>query len=240
MRLLLSVRGLAQESSKNLLTEREIRGALARNPWYRGFWGREILWNALRNHGLFQVWTKEFIESFASYLRKIISDPDAVILDVGAGNGLLTFWLSGLGLRIIAVDNQSWPLWSEKWKVRYPEWVLKMDYKEALRIFSPEIVISSWMPPYVDWTIDFRACDSVKEYILIGEVPKPPRIRPHNTHIVCVCGEWESWDEFPGWEKQELRDLTKLSTSYFELLSEKETEYFYHKSKVAVFKRISS
>ena len=47
--------------------------------------------------------------------------------------------------------------------------VLRADYRAALQRFQPDIVVCSWMPMGEDWTADFRACDSVQEYLLIGE-----------------------------------------------------------------------
>ena len=48
--------------------------------------------------------------------------------------------------------------------------VEKMDHISALHFYEPHIVISSWMSRQSDWTFDIRACQSVIEYILIGEV----------------------------------------------------------------------
>lgn len=61
-----------------------------------------------------------------------------------------------------------------------------MDYKEALKKYKPDIVISSWMPYTEDWTKDFRTFSSVKEYILIGE--------PDNG---CCGHPWKMWGANP-------------------------------------------
>ena len=47
--------------------------------------------------------------------------------------------------------------------------VLRADYRAALARFRPDIVVCSWMPMGEDWTADFRACESVQEYVLVGE-----------------------------------------------------------------------
>ena len=48
--------------------------------------------------------------------------------------------------------------------------------------FKPDIVLVSWMELGQDWTSSFRACKSVQEYVLVGEVDNG------------ACGHpWKTW-----------------------------------------------
>src|SRR3989338_3888823 len=170
---------------------------------------------------LFQLWTKEFIEMFSHYLLASVTDKNACILDVGAGNGALTHWLRKKGMNVIAVDNKSWLKRLERPEIAhrlkfnilpFPDWVLDMNFKKAIDIYQPEIIISSWMPSQDDWSYDFRACPSVKEYILIGE--------PAVDNYLDKCGEKETWQEHRGWTRTNLKDLDEVSLSWLDVIPE--------------------
>ena len=106
----------------------------------------------------------EYLNSdYIDALAKILA-PYKRILEVGAGNGRLSHFLRQRlpNAFIVATDNGSWGI-----EPVFP--VEKMEYTEALEKHKPEIVISCWMPYADDWTPEFRGCDSVKGYVLIGE-----------------------------------------------------------------------
>ncbi|MDB5264947.1 MAG: uncharacterized protein JWN64_518 [Parcubacteria group bacterium] len=129
---------------------------------------------AVNNH-IFEVFTQEYIEKFSGYLKERIAnlssgDEPITILEVGAGNGKLSHLLkdsmkdlvaSGK-VKLVATDSGDWEI-DSPW-----ENVEKLEVKDALKKYHPNIVISSWMPHGEDWTKDFREEKSVKEYVLIG------------------------------------------------------------------------
>ncbi len=137
---------------------------------------------------VFELLNEEYLEALVDYLVERFelyeagTDFPIKILEVGAGNGRLTHFLSekleqrapGL-FNIVATDSGEWRL--------QPDFeVEKLNHQQALEKYRPHIVIMSWMPANTDLTKDFRACDSVWEYILIGEADS-------NT-----CGHpWETW-----------------------------------------------
>jgi hypothetical protein len=63
---------------------------------------------------------------------------------------------------IVASDSGEWSL-----KTEFP--VEKIEHGDALKKHKPKIAIFSWMPYREDYTPDFRATESIEEYILIGE-----------------------------------------------------------------------
>ena len=117
----------------------------------------------------YQVYTQEFIESLALYLKS----RGLKILEVGAGDGRLTEFIkrskNGSSLDIVATDIKDW---EEKDKTNTSVNVEKMGYQEALQKYATEplLVLSCWMNVDVAWAKDFRSSPLVKEYILIGDV----------------------------------------------------------------------
>lgn len=120
-------------------------------------------------HYVWQFLNLEFIQELANKIRKIAPD---TILEVGAGRGLLGKYLGEeLNREIITTDDYSW--W-EKDRIDdvaslENNVVIKMDYKEAIETYSPDLIIVSWIPYKKEWVKDFREYGSVKGYIIIGE-----------------------------------------------------------------------
>ncbi len=160
---------------------------------------------------VFEMWTEEYIKEFSTYLLTRLDDLGATvetpltILEVGAGNGKLTYFLrerlnakAAGRLKIAATDVQR--------RGRSSENVEELGYVEALEQYKPDIVISSWMPKFYDWTGAFRQMPSVKEYILIG--------------VPSLTGDNEAWGIYSdggfiqnysieGFRRTELHDLKK-------------------------------
>ena len=125
---------------------------------------------------IYEFLNKEYLGALGGYLSQraeafgVIENDPLTILEVGAGNGRLAHFLQqgfeaqspGI-IRIVATDSGKSGM-----RTTFP--VEMIDYKKALDKYSPKVVISSWMPYGVDFTSDFRATQSVKEYVLIGEV----------------------------------------------------------------------
>ena len=118
-------------------------------------------------HHVFQLLNVEFIQELANKIKEI--DPK-IILEVGAGEGLLGKYLSKeLEKEVILTDDYSW--WEkENTKIKNKD-VIRMDYKSAIKEYNPDFIIVSWIPYKRWWTNQFIECKSVKGYILIGEGP---------------------------------------------------------------------
>ncbi|HSX24709.1 MAG TPA: hypothetical protein VLG69_01960, partial [Candidatus Andersenbacteria bacterium] len=123
---------------------------------------------------VFEFWNKEHIQALGSYLAVRAQELGATeerpirILEVGAGSGKFNNFLwkeliaKDVKAKLIPTDSMDWNI-----EPSFP--VIKMNAKEALGKFAPDIVISSWMPNGKDWTYDMRQQESVREYILIGD-----------------------------------------------------------------------
>lgn len=125
----------------------------------------------------FELLTKEFVNALRDYLvqrlkeLKISEDQPIKILEVGAGRGRLAHFLQSAleeaapgRFSIIATDSGKD---ARTRQVDFP--VVKVDLEKSLAQYQPDVVLSSWMPPHVDWTPMFRKQPTVKEYLLIGD-----------------------------------------------------------------------
>jgi hypothetical protein len=121
---------------------------------------KEKYWGELLN--------TDFVNALATYLKERIATYRTAarserILEIGAGNGHLAQALrqplAEAGIDYVATDLAPIP--------GTP--VEQLDYREALRKYSPALVISSWMPPQTDFTQAIRSTPSVQEYVLIGD-----------------------------------------------------------------------
>ena len=157
---------------------------------------KHFFWNeGLR---MFQLLNREFLDAMAEYLRG-----RGFVLEVGAGDGVLSRELYELGVDILATDNGSW-------NIDTGAGVEILDYREAIRRYQPVIVLSSWMPPRNDWTPDFRSANCVQEYILIGETDGGS------------CGLDSVWDEYPEFERVNLGKPSSYSLCRNDLFPGKE------------------
>src|SRR3990172_12413494 len=99
--------------------------------WFRLIWPliwqKRLLMPLVQPKGIYCFYSRPLIEA----LVRIISSRSC--LELAAGDGTLTRFLSDLGVQVTATDNQSW-----KHSIQYPEWIINQGTKEALSLYSPE------------------------------------------------------------------------------------------------------
>jgi hypothetical protein len=118
-------------------------------------------------HHVFQLLSIEFIRELAQKIKEI--DPN-IILEVGAGEALLgKYLMKELNKEIILTDDYSW--WEKDNLVIKNKDVIKLNYKDAINRYKPDLILASWIPYRQCWTKDFIKHECVKGYILIGEGP---------------------------------------------------------------------
>jgi hypothetical protein len=169
-------------------------------------------WNDLvsdKEYPIFEIWTKEYIHAFGSYLAQRVEElggteeNPTVILEVGAGNGRLTHFLQEKmnelvpgKVKVVASDSGDWKI-----PPAFP--VENIPHDEAVTKHKPKIVIFSWMPYQEDYTADFRAAESVDEYILIGE-----------TDGGCCGDEWKTWGQKWTFDEEEEKQRENQPAPY--------------------------
>ena len=108
-------------------------------------------------------------------------------LEVGAGSGLLAAHLRAAldgWVRVVATDSDGQG-GGRHHPAELPA-VETLDAESALARHAPRLVLCSWLPSGLDWTQAMRACESVREYILLGEADS------------STCGDaWATWGVLP-------------------------------------------
>lgn len=179
-----------------LLAQRLLfREGLERRPvslfWFRLLW--PLLWQRRRlmplvqPKGIYCFYTRELVEELA----RLIDGRNC--LEIGAGDGTLSRFLSERGVRITATDDQSWAH-----AVRYPDWVLKQEAREALARHAPEVVLCSWPPPGNSFERQVFRTRSVQLYIVISS---------RHRHAAGNWGDYEAQSAFSFAEEPALSRL---------------------------------
>ncbi len=147
--------------AQRLLFARELERKPVSLFWFRLLW--PLVWQKKRLMPLVQP-----KGIFCFYSQALIGALVAMIagrscLEIGAGDGTLARFLKEQGVQLTATDNHGW----EK-SVAYPDWVLKLDARESLKKYAPEVVICSWPPAQNDFEREVFNTPSVQLYIVIG------------------------------------------------------------------------
>lgn len=98
--------------------------------WFRLLW--PLVWQKKRLMPLVQP-----RGIYCFYSRALVEALDGMIagrncLEIGAGDGTLARFLKQQGVRLTATDSHGWNT-----AVQYPEWVVKLDAREALSFYRP-------------------------------------------------------------------------------------------------------
>jgi hypothetical protein len=138
---------------------------LTRKPvsfgWFRFWWPligqKRLLMPLVQPKGIYCFYSNPLIAAMAAMIG---SRP---CLEIAAGDGTLSRFLADAGVAVTATDDYSW-----SHAIAFPETVIRLDAKQALNRYQPQVVICSWPPPgnnFEKWIFSSR---SVELYILIG------------------------------------------------------------------------
>jgi hypothetical protein len=120
-------------------------------------WQKKRLMPLVQPRGIYCFYSRELIKSMTAMIAA------RNCLEIGAGDGTLTRFLRTQGVQLIATDNYGWTK-----AIAYPKQVLKLDAREALATYVPEVVICSWPPSQNDFERYVFNTPSVQLYIVIG------------------------------------------------------------------------
>ncbi len=118
---------------------------------------KRILMPLVNKKGIYCFYSKELVRGLA----KLIGPADCI--EIGAGDGTLTRLLIEAGVNCLATDDYSWSQY-----IQYPASVEKLDARQALDKYRPQVVICSWPPPGNSFEKLILNADSVSLYITIG------------------------------------------------------------------------
>lgn len=150
-------------------------------------WQKRMLMPLVQPEGIYCFYSKQLIEAL---VRLIASRP---CLEIAAGDGTLSRFLRDRRVNITATDDYSW-----KHEVKYSESVVRMDAKDALQTYSPEIVICSWPPAGNNFERQVFRTRSVKTYIVIGSRHR------------FAAGNWNDYREQSSFDYREEHEMSRL------------------------------
>jgi hypothetical protein len=119
-------------------------------------WQKRFLMPLVERKGIYCFYSRSLINQ----LRHLIAGRDC--LEIGAGDGTLSRFLSQVGVNITATDDGSWAH-----RIHYPESVVRMDASQALGHYAPKVVICSWPPAQNSFEREVFRTSSVELYIVI-------------------------------------------------------------------------
>jgi hypothetical protein len=129
--------------------------------WFRLIWPllgqRKLLMPLVRPQGIYCFYSAKLITRLAAMIG------DRPCLEIGAGDGTLSQFLSAAGVQIKATDDHSWGE-----IVTYPGTVLRQSASKALKLHQPQVVVCSWPPAGNSFEQHVFTTTSVQTYIVIG------------------------------------------------------------------------
>ena len=150
-------------------------------------WQRRLLMPLVQPEGIYCFYSRQLVDAVAALIAT------RTCLEIAAGDGTLTRFLADRGVKITATDDQSW-----KHEVTYPEFVIKRGAIEALREYSPEVVLCSWPPAGNAFEQQVFKTRSVELYIVIGSRHR------------FAAGNWEAYRQQSAFEYKEDKELSRL------------------------------
>lgn len=154
-------------------------------PLLRG--QRRLLMPLVQPRGIWCFYSRPLITRLAALIG------DRSCLEIAAGDGTLSRFLSDAGVRIVATDDHSW---SDS--ITFPESVLCEDARTALRRHRPQVVICSWPPSGNRFEQHVFTTAEVEQYIMIG------------SRHEAATGNWQAYREQTGFAYAEDRALSRL------------------------------
>lgn len=150
-------------------------------------WQRGLLMPLVQPEGIYCFYSRQLVSELAALIGR------QTCLEIAAGDGTLTRFLMDSGVRITATDDYSW-----KHEVKYPEFVVRKDAREALREYAPEVVLCSWPPAGNIFEQQVFRTKSVKLYIVISSRHR------------FAAGNWDDYQEQSLFEYEEDEALSRL------------------------------
>ncbi|MBE9609242.1 SAM-dependent methyltransferase [Chitinilyticum piscinae] len=132
------------------------------------------------------------------YSRELIAGLAALIagrrtLEIAAGDGTLSRFLTAAGTDVTASDDYSW-----QGAVNYPELVQKLDALAAVQRFQPQVMICCWPPSGNVFEKQLFRQRCVETYIVIGSRSR------------FITGNWREYEAQTAFVWGEVPELSRL------------------------------
>jgi len=150
-------------------------------------WQRRLLMPLVQPEGIYCFYSRRLVDTLAALIAS------RTCLEIAAGDGTLTRFLAGRGVKITATDDQSW-----NHEVNYPDFVVKRDAHAALREYAPEVALCSWPPAGNTFEQQVFRTRSVQLYIVISSRHR------------FAAGNWDAYRQQSAFDFEENKELSRL------------------------------
>jgi hypothetical protein len=159
--------------------------------WFRFVWPfvwqRRVLMPLVQPEGIYCFYSRQLIAALGALIGTRST------LEIAAGDGTLTRFLAEKGVQITATDDHSW-----KQEVTYPDSVIRQSAQDALRAYSPAVVLCSWPPAGNSFEQQVFRTKSVQLYIVIGSRHR------------FAAGNWQAYEAQTTFDYDESEALSRL------------------------------
>jgi hypothetical protein len=168
---------------------------LARKPvslaafrfWWRFVTQKRLLIPLVQPRGIYAFYSRDLVQGLATLIG------DRPSLEIAAGDGTLTRFLSDAGVAMRASDDQSWAN-----VIRYPDEVEKMDAGVALARYQPKAVLCSFPPPKNSFEQEVFRTPSVDLYLVL------------TTRHRFAAGDWSAYESQTDFDWHADEGLTRM------------------------------
>lgn len=119
-------------------------------------WQKRFLMPLVERKGIYCFYSNEFVLQ----LTRLVDG--RTCHEIAAGDGTLSRFLANCGVPVTASDDHSWAD-----RISYPESVVRMDARSALRHFGPQVVVCCWPPSQNTFERDVFETPGVDMYVVI-------------------------------------------------------------------------
>lgn len=148
---------------------------------------KRLLMPLVQPKGIYCFYSRELVRAMAALIG------DRTALEIAAGDGTLTRFLSTFGASIRATDDQSWGH-----SVSYPADVENLDAAAALARYKPRAVVCSFPPPGNTFEKRVFATREVELYVVV------------TTRHRFAAGNWKAYEEQDAFDWAPDEKLAKL------------------------------
>jgi hypothetical protein len=159
------------------------RRGLERKPvamgWFRLLWPlvteKALLLPLCEPKGIYCFYARPLLDGLGALIRDV---GPGLALEIAAGDGTLSRFLTAAGTPVQASDDHSW-----SHSIAFPSEVERLDAATALSRHAPRVVICSWPPPGNGFERFVFRTPSVARYIVI------------TTRHRFAAGSWAAYDD---------------------------------------------
>jgi hypothetical protein len=139
--------------------------------WWPWVTQKRLLMPMVEPRGIYAFYSQELILTLAARIG------ERPCLEIAAGDGSLSRFLSEAGVHIRATDDQSW-----SHAIKFPQEVEKLEASQALARDQPKVVLCAFPPPHNTFEREVFRTTSVDLYIVL------------TTRHKFAAGDWAAYE----------------------------------------------